>query len=65
MSMNLLHTQQLSTVIQANPGAEINQCIYEAIALCSHERVNVTLVHNARQYKVTFNELLATVQHPS
>ena len=63
--MNLLHTQQLSIVLQARPGAQIDRCIREAIALCARECVNVTLVHNEQEYKVTFNELLATVQHPS
>lgn len=63
--MNLLHTQQLSIVLQARAGAQIDECIREAIALCARECVNVTLVHNEREYKVTFNELLATVQHSS
>lgn len=63
--MNLLHTQQLSIVIRAKAGAQVNECICEAIALSARECVNVTLVHNEKEYKVVFNELLATVQHPS
>ena len=62
--MNLLRTQQLSTTVQALPGTQIDQCIREAIALCSHEGVNVTLLHNEREYKIMFNDLLAAVQHP-
>lgn len=65
MSIKVLHTQQLSIVVEARPGAQLDQCIREALALCAYECVNVTLVHNGREHKVAFNDLLAAVQHPS
>lgn len=62
--MDLQHTTQISTVIQAKAGAQIDNCIREAILISVKEHVNVTLFHNEKEYKVVFNDVLATVKLP-
>lgn len=56
------NTQLVELRVHATPGAHVGECIQEAIALAVKEWCNVKLRHNAQDYHVLINDLVATVR---
>jgi hypothetical protein len=56
------HINVTEVRISAQPGATIGDCMREAIWLACQEWINVTLVHNGREYLVLCNDLLGCVR---
>jgi hypothetical protein len=42
-------------------GAQLKACLIEAIAVCATERIDVSLIHNDREYQVDFQNLVDCV----
>lgn len=48
--------------VNARPGADVSDCIEEAIIYAIQQRVNVVLVHNTKEYVISPIKLMETVE---
>ena len=59
--MKLNHTNVIEVHVCARAGAMIGDCLREAILIAVKEWRNVVLVHNNVSYRVSPNDLIASV----
>lgn len=59
---SLAHTAAVRAILNAKAGASIDDCIREGIILSAKERVNVTVVHDTKEYRILFNDLIGVVK---
>lgn len=52
-------------LVKAKPGADLNNCIQEALILSLKEGRKVYLVHNDRQYRIEFDKLIGEIRKVS
>lgn len=53
------------TIVDSEPGAELKQCVREAIILSLEKDIVVVLNHNDQLFQITPSEILSTVQQLS
>jgi ABC-type phosphate transport system ATPase subunit len=53
----------MTILLQAQPGSNIDNCIEEAIHVCLEERACVILTHNGEQYKFDYKDIMNSWYH--
>ena len=62
---NLKYTEIRHLVLEPKSGSHISNCLRDALKLATKEWCDVVVVHNGRNYKVSINKLLDTIEETS